>query len=417
MTAGVRIAKIRRYRDIADSGGRQGLGGAHVQPFRIPDFVAHREEVTMYHCQIQFYLAGCRSGVLEALEKMPPLENFSHLFSSSGEPDRALAARADLILADVSGRDVEETVQALLADKREGAELILLAGREQMAALAGSFPEISDIWPAPLSETELGFRFLRWQRACKLSKDYWQLNQYLETTINSVPNLVWYKTKDGIHEKVNDSFCKTVNKTKDQVQGRGHAYIWDVEFDDPACIESERIVMETGKTCVAEETVQTGDGTRLLTTYKSPLYNVDGVVMGTVGVAIDITQERSYEQEIINKNRELETLFTTMDCGVMCHTIDGKRILSINRAALKILGYESTEDMVADGFDMVVSSVADEDRERLNACIARLSKVGDNVNIEYQVRHRDGETLHVMGNVKLMEENGELFYQLSLIHI
>ena len=369
----------------------------------------------MYHCQIQFYLAGCRSGVLEALEKMPPLENFSHLFSSSGEPDRALAARADLILADVSGRDVEETVQALLADKREGAELILLAGREQMAALAGSFPEVSDIWPAPLSKAELGFRFLRWQRAYKLSKDYWQLNQYLETTINSVPNLVWYKTKDGIHEKVNDSFCKTVNKTKDQVQGRGHAYIWDVEFDDPACIESERIVMETGKTCVAEETVQTGDGTRLLTTYKSPLYNVDGVVMGTVGVAIDITQERSYEQEIINKNRELETLFTTMDCGVMCHTIDGKRILSINRAALKILGYESTEDMVADGFDMVASSVADEDRERLNACIARLSKVGDNVNIEYQVRHRDGETLHVMGNVKLMEENGELFYQRFLL--
>ena len=45
--------------------------------------------------------------------------------------------------------------------------------------------------------------------------------------------------KDGIHEKVNDSFCKTVNKTKDQVQGRGHAYIWDVEFDDPACIEEE----------------------------------------------------------------------------------------------------------------------------------------------------------------------------------
>ena len=53
------------------------------------------------------------------------------------------------------------------------------------------------------------------------------------------------------------------------------------EEANPACIESERIVMETGKTCVAEETVQTGDGTRLLTTYKSPLYNVDGVVMGT----------------------------------------------------------------------------------------------------------------------------------------
>lgn len=42
---------------------------------------------------------------------------------------------------------------------------------------------------------------------------------------------------------------------------------------------------------------------RTLTTYKSPLYDIDGSVMGTVGVAIDITQERAYEQEIIKKIR------------------------------------------------------------------------------------------------------------------
>ena len=73
---------------------------------------------------------------------------------------------------------------------------------------------------------------------------------FLEATINSVPNLIWYKTKDGIHEKVNDSFCRTVNKTKAQVEGRGHAYIWDVEQDDPACIESERVVMTSRRTCI-----------------------------------------------------------------------------------------------------------------------------------------------------------------------
>ena len=55
-------------------------------------------------------------------------------------------------------------------------------------------------------------------------KDAWQPSQYLEAAINSIPSLIWYKTKDGIHEKVNDSFCRTVNKTKEQVQGRGHAY-------------------------------------------------------------------------------------------------------------------------------------------------------------------------------------------------
>ena len=79
-------------------------------------------------------------------------------------------------------------------------------------------------------------------------------------------------------------------EVKEVVEGRGHAFIWDVEEDDPACIESEREVMETGRTCVSEETIQTGEGTKLLTTYKSPLYDFDGNVMGTVGVAIDITR-------------------------------------------------------------------------------------------------------------------------------
>lgn len=127
----------------------------------------------------------------------------------------------------------------------------------------------------------------------------------LEAAINSTPNLIWYKTKDGIHEKVNDSFCETVNKTKEQVQGQGHAYIWDVEHDDPACIESERLVMESRETRISEETILTGEGQRLLTTYKSPLYDLDGSVMGTVGIAIDITQERLYEQELIQKSRTL----------------------------------------------------------------------------------------------------------------
>jgi len=117
--------------------------------------------------------------------------------------------------------------------------------------------------------------------------------------------------------------------------------------------------MSKKKTFVSEETVMTGDGTKLLTTYKSPLYDLDGSVMGTVGVAIDVTQERAYEQEIMQKKRTLETLFTTMDCGIMCHTMDGSRIISINRAALEILGYDSQEEMMLDGFDMIAASVAE----------------------------------------------------------
>ncbi len=367
----------------------------------------------MYRCHMEFYLVNCPPDVLETVQQLPPLDGFNHSFLDSNEPREALLSRADVVLAvPVAGAD---SVRALAEGMKEDAWLILLTDREQAAGLGESLSLADELWTLPMTGAELKFHFTRWQEKQKLRLDLWETSQYLEATINSTPSLVWYKDKDGIHEKVNDAFCATVNKTKEQVQGRGHAYIWDVEEDDPACIESERIVMEMRETRMSEEAVQTGEGKRLLTTYKSPLYDYDGSVMGTVGVAIDVTQERAYEQEIVNKNRELENLFTTMDCGVMCHSLDGSRMISVNRAALQILGYESQEALLADGFDMVASSVLPEDRARLEECIKTLSRVGDNVNIEYRVRHTNGDILHVMGNIKLIEEDGELFYQRFLL--
>jgi len=371
----------------------------------------------MYHCHLRLYLAGQQFSMLQQIKDAAPLPQFTHEFLESSSPEETLAAQADVILADLDGMDAAETVRILASAKKTGASLIVIADREQIDLLTDQLPAIQDIWTAPLSDAELRFRFRRWQERCKAEKDAWQTSHFLEATINSVPNMIWYKTRDGVHEKVNDSFCQTVNKTKAQVEGRRHAYIWDVEQDDPACIKSEEEVMARRETCVSEEVVQTREGTRLLTTYKSPLYDLDGSVMGTVGIGIDITQERAYEQELIRKTQVMETLFTTMDCGVMCHTQDGTRILSINQAALNILGYGSREELLQDGFHMVAPSVTDPDKVRLRAAILSLKKDGDSTNIEYQVQHPDGDIRHVLGNIKRMEQDGEVFFQRFLLDI
>ncbi|MEY8234329.1 response regulator [Lachnospiraceae bacterium 66-29] len=369
----------------------------------------------MYHCHIHFYFMGQPCRVFEMIKEMPALEHFSHEFLESKRPEGALTAKADVIVADLQDMDVKQGVRALITGKSKEAQLILLADQSQIALLEDDLPKINDIWVYPMSDQEIRFRFLRWQQNFKMSKDFWQTSHYLEAAINNSPNLIWYKDKNGIHKKVNDSFCRTVNKTKEQVEGRGHAYIWDVEHDDPACIESEREVMEKKRTFVSEEIIQTGGGIRILETYKSPLYDLSGSVMGTVGIAIDVTQERAYEQEIVKKNQSLETIFKTIDCGVIRHTVDGSKVLSINRAALKIMGYESQDELMSEGFDMVAESVVEEDKPKLRESIMTLEQEGDNVNVEYRVQHKDGEVLHVMGNIKLLKENGELFYQRFLL--
>ncbi len=369
----------------------------------------------MYHCHVQFFLIGFENILAECIEKIAPLENFTHTFFKSDELEVDAVKNADVLFVNLQHMDVEETLRVLTAHMKDGAELILLADKNRIMDSIEDLSGVKDIWLLPLSENEMGFRFRKWQKDYKQRMDLWQSQQFMNLCINGSPNLIWFKDKDGVHEIVNDSFCKVVNKTKEQVTGRKHAYIWDVEQDDPACIESEQEVMRKRETCVSEEIIQTGDGERTLTTYKSPLYDIDGSVMGTVGVAVDVTKEQIYRDEINKQNKTLEMLFSTMDCGVMCHSMDGKRIISINRAALELLGYESLDEMEQDGFDMVAQTVEDEDKQKLREGINSLTRAGDSVSVEYSVQHKDGKRLYILGNVKLIEEGGEKYYQRFLL--
>lgn len=370
----------------------------------------------MYHCHVRFYLAGECHEIFEKIKKMPPLEAFTHEFyeSKTLEPDNI--SSADVIIAHIgSNCDTAEIFGLLKKHRKENSELIVIAESSKLPEIPEYMQDINELWNAPMSPAETKFRFLGWQKKYKMSKDLYQSEHFLDAVINSSPSLIWFKDKNGVHEKVNLSFCNTVGKTREQVQGRTHAYIWNVEHDDPACTESDNATMRAGKTCISEETIQTGSGQRLLKTYKSPLYNYDGSVMGTVGVGIDYTREREFELEVKSKNNILETIFTTMDCGMICHTTDGKNIIRINNAALKILGYETQEELINDGFDMVAPTVIREDAEKLCAALAKLKNEGDSNTAEYRVLHKNGELIHVIGSAKIIVENGQYLYQRFLM--
>ena len=221
----------------------------------------------MYHCHIRIYITGDQGGLFEVMKKMSPLTHFTHEFLESERPDKELTAKADVILAALQGADIQETLHMLVENKNSEAELILLVGEDQMHLVKDSLTKIKDIWRLPMSEEEMKFRFLRWQQTYKMSKDFWQTSNYLDATINSVPDLIWFKDKEGAHKKVNESFCKAVNKSMDQIRDRGHYYIWDLDPEEYAkgefiCMESEYEVMEERATCVFDENVKIGEEIR-----------------------------------------------------------------------------------------------------------------------------------------------------------
>ena len=122
-------------------------------------------------CQLDFYCVGCHPEVFEPIKAMPALSPFTHAFTISGQFDPAAVAASNVILADLRNMDGPGMLQILLSHKKESAQLILLADREQTGLIAGQLSQAADLWVMPMTEDELRFRFLRWQQSCKLSYD------------------------------------------------------------------------------------------------------------------------------------------------------------------------------------------------------------------------------------------------------
>lgn len=263
----------------------------------------------MYQCHTTINIVGSLETLREVVSKAQPLDGFTHEIISSETVKNFVLAISDFVFIDIENINITEVFSTISSSKKENSKIILCAAPMTKDAVINNtdLSDIYDIWIMPQSEAELTFRFRQLLKLWKTEKDYWLTQNYLDSTINSLPDLIWYKDKAGAHLKVNQSFCNTVNKTMEQIEGRGHYYIWDIDPDEYAqgeyiCMESEYEVMQKCETCIFDEIVKVRNEFRRFKTYKSPLFDIDGSVMGTVGVAKDVTQEYRDQEEIIHKS-------------------------------------------------------------------------------------------------------------------
>ena len=275
----------------------------------------------MYQKTVKIGVFGLDAAVMEGIRSVDAPERFEIDLVEGGWPAPALLADCDIAL--VPSPDA--------AGLSEGARLVLCADAATVEALGDEvLMAFFDIWAEPLGPAIAAFRFRKLLEQEKRDADAALSRLYLDTAIDSIPELVWFKDARGAHLKVNDAFCETVGKTKEQVEGRGHYYIWDITPDEYAqgefvCLESEEETMQSDKTLLFDEQVKTRRGMRQFKTYKSPLIDDDGTVMGTVGVAHDVT-------DLGNIETELEIFIDSMPYAVVVLDTAGV-IVNINERA------------------------------------------------------------------------------------
>lgn len=295
----------------------------------------------MFHLELHFYLAIRSEADRAALRAAHEIENVTFSFR---DVENASDARISGSEGGTLITDNAEDVRSIAERNHPHVRALFLGDAEEIRDLLGH-PSLVDIWA---KEEAPELRTARFEILIDRLRDkfgYWTYRQLLETTIDTSPDLIWFKRRDGIHTLVNDVFAATVNKTKDDIKGKDHFYIWDVTRDETQgandCSESEEQVIAAGHMLTFEEPVKTSNGMmKQLTTYKTPVYDWFGRIWGTVGFGHDVT-------DFSNMGIELTILVNALPTAAVIFDADWD-VVEMNNQFRSILEANGDEEIPFD---------------------------------------------------------------------
>lgn len=262
----------------------------------------------MYHYHYNVIVLSQDLSLYEKVVAFPSLAGFTNIVSHVEKINTSISD-ADLLICQGSAAELKQALPLVAAE----AVKVFVAEPEELEQLPKELlAQLDDFWCLPMSDALLEAKIAKLFANIKKEKDYHLTQNYFETLINSIPPLIWFKDIKGAHLKVNDSFCTAVGKEKSDVEGRGHYYIWDLKPEEYAageyvCLETEEEVLQAQRTLLFDEKVKTRRGLRDFKTYKSPIYDDNKQLIGTVGCAIDVTDERRLMEKLVNA-AETDTL-------------------------------------------------------------------------------------------------------------
>lgn len=212
------------------------------------------------------------------------------------------------------------------------------------------------------------------------------------TLINGLPLRMWLKGRDGRYLIVNRSFAEACgHATPQSVVGKRDAELFPRFVADAERAEDAQ-VMRDGQPLSRVDRMGDDDPAVWFETYKAPVRSPDGLVVGTVGVAYDVS-ERVREQRSAQRSRKkLADVLATIGEGIWDYNLVTGRF-SHNRHWCTMLGLDDRwlNHAMAD----LQALIHPEDRERVEAAVNTCLEGGGTYVAEYRLSHADGHWLWV----------------------
>jgi PAS domain S-box-containing protein len=174
------------------------------------------------------------------------------------------------------------------SDRTSSEELrrIAVAAPDEVGDLANAFN-------AMIAELRQSLETLE-QRVQDRTAELRQQTRYLRTLIDTLPLLAWLKDTKSRYLAVNQATADACGRTVEEVVGKSDLELWPRELAE-AYRADDADAMMTRQRKTVEERLADVKGTIWIETYKAPVLDDDGTVLGTVGAARNISDRKAAE--------------------------------------------------------------------------------------------------------------------------
>ena len=222
----------------------------------------------------------------------------------------------------------------------------------------------------------------------------------LHTLVQTIPDLIWLKDKDGVYLSCNTQFERLFGAKESDIVGKTDYDFVDKDLADFFREHDKKAIMIGGPSINEEWVTFADNGERaLLETIKTPMYDAGCVLIGVLGIGRDITLRKQAEQSLAVAQERLKEAHQLAHIGTW-DWIRETDTVTWSEELYHLAGMDPS---------LPVPGYADHPRiytphswDRLNKAVTESLTTGEPFNLELELVRPDGTPvwIHEFGSVK-----------------